>query len=79
MTTFPDMVVLFDGLERVGDRIRFHWTLVGTNTGPEGTGKNVRISGYESWKLSTDGLIADSQGRFDAEEYARQLREGYSD
>ena len=34
MDTFPDMRVLMDDL-RVGDAgAEFHWTLVGTNTGP---------------------------------------------
>jgi predicted ester cyclase len=74
MTTFPDMIVTFDGLERRGDRTAFHWTLTGTNTGPGGTGKRVRISGYELWKIANDGLIADSLGHFDAAEYERQLK-----
>ena len=51
MTTFPDMVVTFDKLEPRGDTTAFHWTLTGTNTGPGGTGKRVRISGYELWKI----------------------------
>src|SRR4030088_2151575 len=51
MTTFPDMIVAFDKLEPRGDATAFHWTLTGTNTGPGGTGKRVRISGYEVWKI----------------------------
>src|SRR2546430_13265973 len=51
MTTFPDMVVTFDKLEPCGDATAFHWTLTGTNTGPGGTGKRVRISGYELWQI----------------------------
>jgi uncharacterized protein (TIGR02246 family) len=74
MTTFPDMVVTFDKLEARGDRTAFHWTLTGTNTGPGGTGKRVRISGYELWQIGDDGLIAQSQGHFDSAEYERQLR-----
>jgi SnoaL-like domain len=58
MTTFPDMIVTFDKLEPQGDRTAFHWTLTGTNTGPAGTGKHVRISGYELWQIGDDGLIA---------------------
>ena len=76
MTAFPDMKVLFDDLKQNSDRTEFHWTLVGTNTGPGGTGKKVRISGFESWKLSVDGLIQDSLGHFDAAEYERQLAHG---
>lgn len=33
------------------------WTLTGGNTGPSGTGKRVRISGYELWKIDNDGLL----------------------
>jgi len=74
MTTFPDMIVTFDKLELRRDRRAFHWTLTGTNTGPGGTGKRVRISGYELWKMNNDGLIAESKGNFDAAEYDRQLK-----
>jgi len=73
MRDFPDMIVTFDKLESEPDGTAFHWTLIGTNTGPGGTGKKVRISGYELWKIDNDGLIAESKGSFDATEYARQL------
>src|SRR5947208_674172 len=76
MATFPDMVVTFDKLEPRGDTTAFHWTLTGTNTGPGGTGKRVRISGYELWNLDNDGLIAESKGHFDTAEYERQLKHG---
>jgi predicted ester cyclase len=77
MTTFPDMIVTFDRLEPRGDRTAFHWTLTGTNTGSGGTGKRVRISGYELWKINNAGLIAESSGHFDAAEYECQLRDGF--
>lgn len=73
MTAFPDMHVLLDELRIEDGFALYHWTLVGTNTGPGGTGRAVRISGYEVWQISADGLIARSQGHFDAEEYRRQL------
>jgi predicted ester cyclase len=83
MTTFPDMVVTIDNVtpeSPVGGRSScdavFHWTLTGTNTGPGGTGKRVRISGYELWKIDNDGLIAESKGHFDGAEYERQLKRG---
>jgi predicted ester cyclase len=76
MTTFPDMVVTFDKLEPQPNGTEFHWTLTGTNSGPSGTGKRVRISGYEVWKIDKDGLIAESKGRFDSAEYERQLKHG---
>jgi predicted ester cyclase len=83
MTTFPDMVVTFDKLEhstphagRSSCDAVFHWTLTGTNTGPDGSGKRVRISGYEVWKIDNDGLITQSKGHFDVAEYERQLEHG---
>ena len=74
MRDFPDMVVTFDKLESRGDATAFHWTLIGTNTGPGGTGNRVRISGYELWKIGNNGLIAESKGHFDAADYERQLK-----
>ena len=74
MTTFPDMIVTFDKLEPRGDATAFHWTLTGTNTGPGGTGKRLRISGYELWKIDNDGLIGESKGHFDSADYDRQLK-----
>jgi predicted ester cyclase len=71
---FPDMLVTFDKLENTPTGTEFHWTFTGTNTGPGGTGKRVRISGYELWKIDNHGLIAESKGRFDAADYERQLR-----
>ena len=76
MTAFPDMKVFFDELKQSGNRVEYHWTLVGTNTGSGGTGKKVSISGFESWKFSSEGLIENSLGHFDAAEYARQLAHG---
>lgn len=76
MTAFPDLVVAMDSLHDAGDAIEYHWTLTGTNTGPGGTGRLVRISGYEAWTLAPDGLIAASDGHFDEAEYRRQLERG---
>jgi uncharacterized protein (TIGR02246 family) len=76
MDAFPDMKVLMDDLRLDGDRTEYHWTLVGTNTGPGGTGNAVRISGFEEWTIGDDGLIAASLGHFDEAEYQRQLEHG---
>ena len=76
MTEFPDMVVRMDKLDMDGGRTTYHWTLSGKNTGPGGTGKAVRISGYEEWRFGPDGLIAESKGHFDEAEYQRQLKYG---
>jgi predicted ester cyclase len=74
MTAFPDIVVKMDRLVVKGTKTEYHWTLTGTNTGPGGTGKFVKISGFEKWRLGPDGLIAESLGHFDAADYARQLK-----
>jgi len=73
MRTFPDMVVTMDDVTHESRGTKFHWTLTGTNNGPGGTGKRVRISGYELWKIDNDGLIGESKGHFDSAEYERQL------
>jgi hypothetical protein len=73
MTAFPDLRVAMDYLRLQGGEAEYHWTLSGTNTGPGGTGRRVRISGFERWRIGSDGLIASSQGHFDTAEYQRQL------
>ena len=73
MTAYPDLVVKFDRLEPQGDRVLYHWTFTGTNTVPSGTGNRVRISGFEDWKIGSDGLIADSKGHCDAQDWDRQV------
>jgi hypothetical protein len=61
----------------VRDRgVEYHWTLIGTNSGPRGTGNSVRISEFEESTIGDDGLIAASQGHYDQAEYERQLRHG---
>jgi hypothetical protein len=76
MTALPDMQVLMDDLTIQGEHAIYQWTLTGTNDGPDGTGNSVRISGYEEWTIGDDGLIAESRGHFDNEEYQRQLEHG---
>ena len=76
MTAFPDIVVKMDRLVVKGAKTEYHWTLTGTNTGPGGTGKFVKISGFEEWRLGPDGLIAESLGHFNAADYERQLNAG---
>jgi len=76
MTAFPDLVVKIDRLVLEGTKIEYHWTLTGNNTGPGGTGKFVKINGFEEWRFGPDGLIAESLGHFDAVDYKRQLEAG---
>ena len=72
----PDMQVFMNELVAEDDRIEFHWTFTGTNTGPGGTGNAVRVSGFEEWVIDADGLVAASRGHYDQAEYARQLEHG---
>lgn len=77
MTAFPDMVVVLDSVIRVDDHhATFHWTWTGTNTGPGGTGRSVRISGFEEWTLGSEGLIQQSLGHYDQAEFERQVSDG---
>jgi hypothetical protein len=74
MTAFPDLQVLMDDVVVRDAGIEYHWTLIGTNNGPGGTGNGVRIKGLEEWTIGDDGLIAESQGHYDQAEYDRQLQ-----
>jgi uncharacterized protein (TIGR02246 family) len=76
MTAFPDLEVMMDDVLVQGDNTVYHWTLAGTNAGPGGTGKRVRISGFEIWTIGADGLIAESRGHFDNATYQHQLEHG---
>ena len=73
MTAFPDLQVAMDGVALDGDRATYRWTLTGRNTGPGGTGRFVRICGYEEWVFGPDCLVTESQGHFDAADYQRQI------
>lgn len=74
MSAFPDLVIHMDSVESQGSGFVYRWTLTGTNSGLGGTGKRVRISGFEEWTMGTDGLIAKSIGHYDEAEYARQVQ-----
>lgn len=76
MTAFPDLQVLMDDLRVEEERTEYHWTLIGTNAGPGGTGAAVRITGFEEWLIGEDGLIAASLGHYDQAEYDRQIARG---
>jgi nuclear transport factor 2 (NTF2) superfamily protein len=76
ISAFPDIEVFMDDVVSRDDVVEYHWTFTGTNTGPGGTGKWVRISGFEEWTFGDDGLVAESRGHFDQAEYDRQLQHG---
>lgn len=76
MSAFPDMVVTLQRMDRSGEHPIFRWIWTGTNSGPGGTGKSVRLIGYEEWTMDASGLIAKSDGHYDEVEYQRQLKVG---
>jgi uncharacterized protein (TIGR02246 family) len=76
MVAFPDMQVLMDDLVVHGDNAQYRWTLIGTNTGPGGTGRRIKINGFEEWTIGDDGLIDSSLGHYDQAEYDRQVEHG---
>jgi hypothetical protein len=73
MAAFPDIAVFLDDVVFRDEVVEYHWTFTGTNTGPGGTGKPVRVSGFEEWTFGGDGLVAESRGTYDQAEYDRQL------
>jgi SnoaL-like domain len=73
VAAFPDIEVVMDDLVVRDDLVEYHWTFTGTSAE---TGKSVRIAGCEEWTIGADGLIAESRGHYDQDEYDRQLREG---
>ncbi len=76
MAGFPDMVVRLVDVHKEGDYVHFHWRWTGTNTGPDGTGNAVDLTGYEQWLLDESGLIRETRGNMDDAEYQRQLNAG---
>jgi hypothetical protein len=78
VSAFPDITVFMDDIVVKDGTVEYHWTFTGTNAGPGGTGMEVRISGLEEWTFSDDGLVAESRGQYDQDEYDRQLQYGTS-
>jgi hypothetical protein len=76
MSAFPDIQVFMDDVVLGDETVEYHWTFTGTNTGPGGSGKRVRISGFEEWTFGEDGLVVQSLGHYDQDEYDRQLQQG---
>lgn len=76
MDGFPDLRVEMDQLTTDGDSPEYHWRLSGTNTGLGGTGRAVRIRGFEQWTIGGDGLIAAWLGSYDDADRDRQINGG---
>jgi len=45
MTAFPDLWVVMDELRLQAGEPEYHWTLLGTNSGPGGTGAGSALAG----------------------------------
>lgn len=73
MEAFPDMVLTMDSLTADNGIYRYYWNFKGTHNGPGGTGNKVDFSGFEEWTMNEQGLIQNSIGTFDAEDYQKQL------
>ena len=73
---FPDIQVFMDDVVINDETVEYHWTFTGTNTGPGGSGKVVRITGFEQWIIGDDGLVVESRGNYDQDEYDRQVEHG---
>jgi len=73
---FPDIELFMDDVVFNDETVEYHRTFTGTNTGPGGTGRAVRITGFEEWTIGGDGLVVESLGTYDQDEYDRQLEHG---
>lgn len=73
MEAFPDMVVEMTAIQGYDGGAEFHWLWTGTNTGPGGTGRAVRITGHEEWTFGPDNLIVESKGHYDGALYQSQV------
>ena len=76
MQPFPDLKVYFDDLLEKHGTVIYKWTLEGTNTGPGGTGKRVRISGFEEWRMDADCLVANRLATSTPPRIERQVLHG---
>ncbi len=73
MNAFPDMKLTMGNLLIKAGETQYHWSFIGTNTGADGTGNKVIFKGFERWIFNEMGLIKSSIGKFDEEDYKRQL------
>src|SRR6188472_676810 len=59
----PDRKIVHDDIFAKGDKVLIRWTLRGTNTGPifgnPPTGKPIIVTGFDLFRISSDGKIAE--------------------
>jgi uncharacterized protein (TIGR02246 family) len=65
----PDLALRCDGVKLAGSHMLYLWTFTGTHSG---TGRALRITGWEEWELGADLMVTASRGWFDPDEWTRQ-------
>jgi len=75
---FPDLVMRMDDLRTGGNQAIYLWTLVGTHSGPGGTGNFVKIPGWQNWLLNDELLITKADCGYDTVDYRHQIDCGAS-
>jgi uncharacterized protein (TIGR02246 family) len=65
----PDLNLVCDGLRVADDHVAYLWTFTGTHAG---SGKPLRVVGWEEWDMDAELRVKSSRGWFDADDYARQ-------
>ena len=65
----PDLTLTCDEVKLAGSHMLYLWTFTGTHSG---TGRKLKITGWEEWELGEDRKITASRGWFDPEEWSRQ-------
>jgi uncharacterized protein (TIGR02246 family) len=66
----PDLALTCDGVKLAGTHMLYLWTFTGTHSG---TGRPLRIVGWEEWELDANLKVQASRGWFDASEWDRQV------
>lgn len=69
----PDLTLACDGLRVAGDHVVYLWTFTGSHSG---SGKPLRVVGWEEWDVDADLRVKSSRGWYDADDYARQATGG---
>lgn len=65
-----DMKVICNEVRAAGDHVAYFWTFTGRHAG---TGRPLRVIGWEEWDFDGEGKVQASRGWFDAVDYARQV------
>jgi uncharacterized protein (TIGR02246 family) len=69
----PDLALSCDDVRVSDSHALFLWTFTGHDAG---SGRPLKVHGWEEWDLNADLQVQASRGWFDAEAYARQQNGG---